>query len=231
VTSFCTESAKSALRKLFCAYKAARWTPRGKPFSLLPSLHQYLSVSGRQVLSVSSRQVRLFLFPWRTSRLPEPLPLYKKEPTYSPQWQNCRIASALCNPNLSWQETIRVEPANAPSAMASNGFLSANLPDGMPANRRRSASITPSQRSSRSRITLVENDPDLVADDVVKADGINKVVIYRTPKYTWRDHLRGVFGFKVSKGKELFVEEDFEQPKVLQEPEVRHHVLNSNVLY
>jgi len=104
--------------------------------------------------------------------------------------------------------------------MASNGFLSASLPNGTPANRRRSASITPSQRSSRSRITLVENDPDLVADDVVKSEGINKVVIYKTPKYTWRDHLRGVFGFKVSKGKEFFVEENFEQPEVLQEPEV-----------
>ena len=109
--------------------------------------------------------------------------------------------------------------------MAKNGLL---LPNDTPENRRRSASITPSQRSNISRITLVENDPDLVADNALKLqpDGVNKVLIYRTPKYTWRDHLRGLFGFKVSKEKDLFVEEDSEQLEVLQESEV-HAIIRS----
>jgi len=103
--------------------------------------------------------------------------------------------------------------------MASNVFLSANSPGSFSANRRRSLSVTPSQRSSRSRITLVENDPGLVADDIGKSDHHN-VVNYQAPKYTWRDHLLGVFCFNVSKGKERFVKEEIHQPKSLQEPEV-----------
>ncbi|TVY42634.1 hypothetical protein LSUB1_G005404 [Lachnellula subtilissima] len=94
--------------------------------------------------------------------------------------------------------------------MASNVFS---------ANRRRSLSVTPSQRSSRSRITLVENHPGLVEDDIGKSDHDN-VLNYRAPKYTWRDHLLGVFCFNVSKGKERLVEEEIQPPKSPQEPEM-----------
>lgn len=110
--------------------------------------------------------------------------------------------------------------------MASNGFLSADGPDGSstPTKHRRSASV----RSSRSRITLVEDDPDLA---LKVSNEASKAVIYSGPKYKWIDHLRGVFGLKIAKGKGHVqpFEEKFEYTPTSQEPEVA--ILSSEFEY
>jgi hypothetical protein len=103
-----------------------------------------------------------------------------------------------------------------------NGFLSAEPVDSITTgpNRRRSASVTPSERSSRSRITLVENDPDLASYHGQKIDDSYKITTFYPPKYTWFDHLRGVFCINVAKKKKPIMEEKFVKPNVPDVPEV-----------
>lgn len=70
-----------------------------------------------------------------------------------------------------------------------NGLLAADAP----ANRRRSTSLTASDRSDLSRVTLVENDPELAADDS------HEIISYYRPKYSRVEHLRGLFCLSLSK--------------------------------
>jgi hypothetical protein len=69
------------------------------------------------------------------------------------------------------------------------------------ASRRRSTSLTASDRSDLSRITLVENDPELAADDGSKSDDSYEIISYYPPKYSLVEHLRGLFRPNLSKKK------------------------------
>ncbi len=87
-----------------------------------------------------------------------------------------------------------------------NGFLSVNAADGanLPSAHRRSPSVTPSVRSSRSRITLVEEDPKLASyQDPYSHKSYDKTTtrIY-APRYTWFEHLLGLFCINVAAWKE-----------------------------
>jgi hypothetical protein len=82
-----------------------------------------------------------------------------------------------------------------------NGLLSADAPGPrqMRTNRRRSTSLAPSYGSELSRVTLVENDPGLTADHNSKSDNSYEIITCDSPKYTWLNHLRGVFCLSLSK--------------------------------
>jgi hypothetical protein len=103
-----------------------------------------------------------------------------------------------------------------------NGFLSAEPVDSITtgANRRRSTSVTPSERSSRSRITLVETDADLASDRGPKIDDSYKVITISQPKYSWLDHFLGVFCIDIGKKKKPIMREDFVKPVVPDVPVV-----------
>jgi len=90
-----------------------------------------------------------------------------------------------------------------------NGLLAADAPGTRQrrAHCRRSTSLTASDRSDLSRVTLVENDPGLVADGSSKSDEGYEIISYDPPKYTFVDHLRGVFCLSPSKKKAVMRKE------------------------
>jgi len=110
----------------------------------------------------------------------------------------------------------------SPLTNVRNGFLSAEPVDSITTgpNRRRSTSVTPSERSSRSRITLVETDPDLASDHGQKIDDSYKVITIFPPKYSWLDHFLGVFCIDITKKKKPIMREEFVKPAVRDVPEV-----------
>ena len=64
---------------------------------------------------------------------------------------------------------------------------------GAPTARGRSASITPSERSSKSRITLVGDDPSVATYHEPRLDDDYHVSTTYTQKFSWFDHLCQVF--------------------------------------
>ncbi|RDW57281.1 hypothetical protein BP5796_12731 [Coleophoma crateriformis] len=106
----------------------------------------------------------------------------------------------------------------------SNGFLSPN-PLGVMSNtasaRDRSASISPSVRSSTSRITLVEDNHEVASYQGTTAqvlDDTYKVKTIQQPQYNWIDHLFGLFFYK--RRRDPIVTEEYVNP----ESAGNHHV-------
>ena len=95
-----------------------------------------------------------------------------------------------------------------------NGLLAADAPGTRQRrpNRRRSASLTISDTSDLSRITLVEMNPELAADDSSKSDDSYEIISYEPPKYTWVHYLRGVFCLSLPK-KEAIMRKEYRRPK------------------
>lgn len=77
-------------------------------------------------------------------------------------------------------------------------------------NRRRSHSITPSQRSSRSCITIVENNPELTTCNDPKADDTYVIRTIKEPKYSRWEHFKAAFGFRSMR--QPIIEEEFVKP-------------------
>ena len=82
--------------------------------------------------------------------------------------------------------------------------------------RSRSVSVTPSVRSSNSRITVVDDYAEL--DDSQGGPGFYRKTTteVHAPKYTWFEHFLGVLGFNVSKRKKPFVE--VKKEKIMMPP-------------
>jgi len=82
-----------------------------------------------------------------------------------------------------------------------NGFLPANFSHATTStsNPRRSASAVPSERSSGSSTTLVEDSSDLAYAQNMKFDDDSKVLTYERRKHTFANRLRGIFSVKMSK--------------------------------
>jgi hypothetical protein len=94
-------------------------------------------------------------------------------------------------------------------ALVRNGLLAAGAPRTKQhrATRRRSTSVTPLDRSDLSRVTLVEEDPELTADDSSKSNDSYEIISYDLPKHTWVDHVRGVFCMSPSKKRTIMRKE------------------------
>jgi hypothetical protein len=99
-----------------------------------------------------------------------------------------------------------------------------------PSARRRSTSVTPSERSSRSRITVVENDPQLASYHGPNNSSYEVTKIY-APRYTWLEHLLGLFGINVAKRKEPIIRRQIITSKALEVDEVRQHHSIHVILY
>jgi hypothetical protein len=91
-------------------------------------------------------------------------------------------------------------------------------------NRHRSNLVAASARSSKSRVTLVDNDPNLTANNESISDNTYEVVTYHPPKYTLVDRLLGVFCVNGSKRKQPIMRKEYVQPKTPEGSEVCQHV-------
>ena len=102
-----------------------------------------------------------------------------------------------------------------------NEYLSASPSDGMlsPPARRRSTSVTPSERSSRSRITFVEDDPEVASYHGLQSQNSYKITKLYAPRYTWKEHLKALFGIDVSKNKKPIIREEIISSKI--DPEIK----------
>lgn len=99
-----------------------------------------------------------------------------------------------------------------------------------PSARRRSTSVTPSEGSSRSRITVVENDPELASYHGPNDSSYEVTKIY-APKYTWLEHLFALFGINVAKRKEPIIRKEIITSKAPEVDEVRQHHSMRAILY
>jgi len=105
-----------------------------------------------------------------------------------------------------------------------NGFLAPNSPTqnaNTSSNHRRPHSVSRSVRSSASRFTLVEDDPNLISTQAPKLADTFKVVTKIQPKYTWLDHLAGVFCINIHKHKKMEEKEEYVQPDIVLGSSVR----------
>jgi hypothetical protein len=91
-------------------------------------------------------------------------------------------------------------------------------------NRRRSNLVAASARSSKSRVTLVDNDLDLTANNESISDNTYEVVTCHPPKYTFVDRLLAVFCVNGSKSKQPIMRKEYMQPKTLEGSEVCQQV-------
>jgi hypothetical protein len=114
-----------------------------------------------------------------------------------------------------------------------NGYLS---PEGNShSTRGRSSSVTPSERSSISaisRITIVENNPELASYHGPETHDSYKVTTKVTaPKYSWFEHLLGLFCINVAERKEPIMQVVEREHVQSMEPEIievsRHHLTHS----
>jgi hypothetical protein len=97
----------------------------------------------------------------------------------------------------------------------------------LPSARRRSTSVTPSERSSRSRITVVEHDSELASyhgpNSSESPESYKTVKIY-PPRYTWFEHLLGLLCINVAKYKEPIIREEPITRKIPEIEVVRQHI-------
>jgi hypothetical protein len=86
-------------------------------------------------------------------------------------------------------------------------------------------SPTGSVRSGPSQLTLVEKHPDLATINEMKPDNGFGVLSHPMPKYTWLDHLLGIFCVKSSKNTQRIYNEPFVQSKTFESSEIRNSPL------
>jgi len=77
-----------------------------------------------------------------------------------------------------------------------------------------------SVRSGPSQVTLVEKHSDLATINEMKPNDGFRVLSSPVPKYTWLDHLLGVFCIKSSKNTHKIYNEHFVQSKTFESSEV-----------
>lgn len=82
---------------------------------------------------------------------------------------------------------------------------------------------TVSARSGLSQVTLVEKHLDQATINEMKPDGGFRVLSHSMPKYTWLDHLLGIFCVKSSKNTQTY-NESFVQSKIFESSEVIQNV-------
>lgn len=93
-----------------------------------------------------------------------------------------------------------------------------NPASNLPSARGRSASVTPSERSSRSRITVVDDDPELASYHGPEThDSYKNASKVYVPRHSWFEHLLGLFFINVAKRKEQKIKLDLpEEPEVAE---------------